>query len=195
MSDDVEASLDQLYTEVWNEYLEFNQPTEIFHYTSAEGLCGILTRKLFFASDLFCLQDPSEFQYGKSVLMGVLQTRSDAVSQSLWADLSEHPLFPHKGKNWSVYSVSFCGTKDLLGQWRGYGGAAGYAVGVRLTAVLKHPQRFTVLRMLYNPEKQQQVFVDSCREPQRFSNVTTKHGAAMSSSHKLGPVWSRAYST
>lgn len=156
--DSVEASLDELYSQVWNDHLETNQPKEIFHYTSAEGLCGIITTRLLFACDVFCMQDPSEFQQGKSVLMDVLKTRSDKVSRSLLAGFSENPLFPHTGKNWSVYSVSFCGTQDLLGQWRAYGGVGGYAIGMPLAALLKHPRRFTVLRMLYDAGKQCQVF-------------------------------------
>jgi hypothetical protein len=158
MIDEVQKTVDELYARVWNQHNEGSQPTDIFHYTSAQGLCGILHEKVFFASDLFCLNDPSEFQYGKSIVMKVLTSRSDPMSRSLLDNFKEDPLFPRQGKEWSAYSVSFCGTKDLLGQWHGYGGPGGYAIGARLSALMEHARhRIGLIRMLYDHEKQVEV--------------------------------------
>jgi len=151
----VEAALDQLFLATWDQYNQRNRPEVVYHYTSAEGLCGILSTKQLFASDLFCLNDPSEFQYGKKVIVDALRTRSDRVSQALVRNFEHEPLFPHVGKNWSLYSISFCGTKDLLGQWRGYGGTGGYAVGIKLSALLKeNGKRFALHRMMYEEQEQ-----------------------------------------
>jgi hypothetical protein len=153
-----EVALDAAYARVWDEHNETDRPTHVYHYTSAEGLCGILTKCNFFASDLFCLNDPLEFQHGKSVVLDVLRAKSDPVSVALVENFESEPLFPHIGKNWSVYSVSFCGTKDLLGQWRGYGGPSGYAIGLSLEKVLSHAShRFAVIKVLYDLGKQHEV--------------------------------------
>jgi hypothetical protein len=155
------TTLESLYAEVWNEHLERNHPEEIFHYTSANGVCGILTKKILFASDLFFLNDATEGRYGKSIIEEVLRTKTGAAAESLLAGFQEEPLFRHSGEEWSIYSVSFCGTKDLLGQWHGYGSPAGYAVGLKLDRLLNDARKnFAIHRMLYDPAKQRQV-IDS----------------------------------
>jgi hypothetical protein len=191
--DTVDAALDQIYAKAWEAHNESNPPEEVFHYTSAEGLCGILNKKLLFASDLFCLNDPSEFQYGRSIIRDVLATKPDVVSKALLRNLSEGPLFPHVGKNWAIYSISFCGTKDLLGQWRGYGGTAGYAIGMKVANLLKDGvARFAVHRMLYDQSKQREV-VDWLVSESTL--VFERHAALQDQDELLNEIGSRLVQT
>ena len=54
--------------------LEFvsKEPTLLFHYTSTEGLVGIVTQKKFFLSDMLAGFDQTEIRYGFGIVRQVL---------------------------------------------------------------------------------------------------------------------------
>jgi len=115
----------------------------IWHYTNAQGLLGILGSRTLWASSADYLNDFSELHFGRTAFIAAL----DRVVKQLGGSTDEHgkPLrgwglwvtAEHMRERFSPESVprlpgafvtSFCSDGDLLSQWRGYSGGAGFSI-------------------------------------------------------------------
>jgi hypothetical protein len=135
----------------------------LYHYTTAEGLQGIITSKSVWASDYRFLSDTAEFNYGLSIFEKIFdrlvkELPSDVVGviKDLEKDNFATPDFP-----FSVLIASFCERDDLLSQWRGYNGAIGYAIGFNVDWLQQNAdaQGFQLVQARYEPEEQQQTII------------------------------------
>jgi hypothetical protein len=135
----------------------------LYHYTTAEGLQGIIKDKSIWASDYRFLSDAAEFNYGLKIFQDIFiqfatELPSDVVEviKDLEKDNFATPDFP-----FSVLIASFCECGDLLSQWRGYNGAIGYAIGFNADWLEQRAkeQDFDLISACYKPEKQQQTIV------------------------------------
>ena len=130
----------------------------VFHYTSAKGLLGILSSGQLWSTAHIATNDESEFRYGQGVLASVLEA-SGAVGQmdarvlaaleklgmnhaEAAASFEDHLVFV-MDHFVTAYVTSFCRARSekdyldgLLSQWRGYGGADGYAIEFSRTKLL-----------------------------------------------------------
>jgi hypothetical protein len=106
-------------------------PDKLYHYTSVEGVAGILRTKAVRATVVHYLNDAQEFRHAFGVARGVM---ADKLTISSNNDLAS--LFAHLSNSLeriehiriAVFSLTEEG--DLLSQWRGYcepGG--GYSLG------------------------------------------------------------------
>ena len=113
----------------------------IWHYTDGAGLLGILNADYphIYATDALYLNDTRE-------LMIALDHQVEIIKRDFLPDdlVGEHDVrriyklaigdsLNHVAPPEGVYISSFCKKGDLLSQWRGYGTAAGYALGVSRT--------------------------------------------------------------
>lgn len=113
-------------------------PDRLFHYTTAEGMLGILSSKEFWATHMSYLNDSSELSYGSTLVAERLANLSklyDALPQwKAFLDLA------HSNRNafdniLEAYAICFCTNGDLLSQWRGYGlSGGGYSISLRPSA-------------------------------------------------------------
>jgi hypothetical protein len=147
----------------------------LYHYTSAEGLCGIISTNTLWASDVFFMNDATEFEYGRRLILSELGSRIGGKN-CIWNTGREfhrlpstNPSFfeevetaylehPHNGK---FYVLSFCDNGNLLSQWRAYGeNGAGYSVGIETKAVRSDTKTIrgdavNLQKVIYEPEEQQ----------------------------------------
>jgi hypothetical protein len=107
---------------------------ELFHYTTGEGLIGILESGELWATQVSCLNDSSEIRYALSMLRGFF---TDKVTDP-GLDLDEKFVCERVVEDLSVdgaltsewFVACFTEEKDDLSQWRAYGrGEGGYAIG------------------------------------------------------------------
>ena len=56
----------------------------LYHYTTAEGLRGIIEDKAIWASDYRFLNDATEFEYGMSLFDKIFVSFRDALGLTLW---------------------------------------------------------------------------------------------------------------
>jgi hypothetical protein len=103
----------------------------LYHYTTGEGLKGVLQTKRIWATHYKYVNDSSEFDYGRVIARETIQrvsveTRHAVVDKML----DELQAFIEAEKEASEHYVArFCGTGDLLSQWRGYANSGiGYAI-------------------------------------------------------------------
>ncbi len=149
----------------------------LYHYTTADGLKGIVTKKQIWATNTDYLNDTSEIAHGKKLTVNALevicvdpnnvlrgsdasvlvetgqqeaQTKTMEVMTKLLTSLKTEKIRDY-------YLVSFCESGNLLSQWRGYGNyGGGYAIGF----TIKEPEAsshksFKLLKVLYDREQQQ----------------------------------------
>jgi DUF2971 family protein len=96
-------------------------PESLFHYTSGEGLLGILRSGVLRGSNYAFMNDRSEFTYGASLLREVVEERSKHPHDDVDQDYYEAILRADTPIVSELYLSCFCTKGDLLSQWRGYG--------------------------------------------------------------------------
>lgn len=111
--------------------------TILYHYTSAEGLKGIIESNELWATSAYYLNDSAEMFYGYNVLKEVLDQWlskashcEDSISLGLAQQLrkSFEDLFEKRLLK-PIYLTCFCEEDNLLSQWRAYGQSGGYSIG------------------------------------------------------------------
>lgn len=155
----------------------------LFHYTTAQGLHGIVKDNCLWATAAAYLNDASEIEYGCNVLEEVLgkwrknngdrSTVSANVVELLQTYFSEPDLKLRRAM--AVYIACFCANDNLLSQWRAYGQAGGYSIGFslfpkglegigtkKLTGLKaeNEPYRATLVKVLYEKQDQFSILED-----------------------------------
>src|ERR1039457_3979 len=141
-------------------------PDLLWHYTSAEGLLGIVSGGNFRATDVFFFNDLSEVHYALGLIENALPEVRSALDPGpatqvldrvigLIGAFRQSPEFPYR-----MHTVCFCEEPDLLSQWRGYGAlGGGFALGFSLKAMLEYIRgtELAVSRVWYDPVDQSQL--------------------------------------
>jgi len=122
-------------------------PNELlFHYTNADGLKGIIENNELWASSAYFLNDPNEITYGYDLLREALEKslrdaeklgEKNSLKITLVTELCRFfgdDLLKKKIIT-PIYLVCFCEEDNLLSQWRAYGQAGGYSIGLRVPTV------------------------------------------------------------
>lgn len=129
----------------------------IYHYTSPEGLIGILQNGELWASSIHHLNDSTEMDYAFQLLKTRLKERNVQL------DEGRDKLFK-AFKNWidsissvNVFIGSFSRRPNLLSQWRAYcppGG--GYSIGFSYEDLHPHLERqgFQLIKCMYSEQDQ-----------------------------------------
>src|SRR5262245_27640205 len=100
-------------------------PPELFHFTDAAGLLGILTNRTIWASFVESLNDVSEMQYGIALARTVLESEPADVDPAFRSTVVRF-LDPAEADSvfrveWRPFVVSFCERVDLAVHWLHYG--------------------------------------------------------------------------
>ena len=129
---------------VLEELKENAPPFELYHYTTQTGLIGIFSSNALWASKIHYLNDSTEFELAlslaKEVLFEKLETMPDD-REKIKCLLDNIPII----QKVNVCVVSLSQKRDLLSQWRAYGGSSGgYSVGFKTSNLISksEEQRF-----------------------------------------------------
>jgi hypothetical protein len=130
-------------------------PNPLYHYTSTDGLLGILASGELWATNVLYLNDSAELADAITVLDSALEDSEswklhDLVRfmlRSMTGHLREMPL--------DYFVVCFCEEGDLLNQWRAYGSrGAGYSVGFDAGALSGVA---AIKKVEYDPTKKKEI--------------------------------------
>lgn len=92
---------------------------QLYHYTTADGLKGIINNRCIWFTHTSILNDPSELKYGKELISKELRKaiakQSDGNLKNLLEDMSNYieifdPIF------YQTYVACFCKSENLLSQ-------------------------------------------------------------------------------
>jgi Protein of unknown function (DUF2971) len=104
----------------------------LYHYTSMQGMLGIISKEEMWFTNIFHLNDPSELGYGIKICLQILSENAEnAFSyKQRFRDWMKHLLVKAGGEIFSFYVASFSAHKNDLGQWRAYADdGRGVAIG------------------------------------------------------------------
>jgi hypothetical protein len=113
-------------------------PQTLYHYTSAQGLEGIMGTRELWATHVRYLNDLTEYRLAFEFATGLIETDADLKQK--------YPKIPHllgliksKIQEQDVYVASFSNDGgDRLSQWRGYGSTGGaFSIGFGAATLLK----------------------------------------------------------
>lgn len=143
--------------------LRKSAPDVLFHYTTPQGLVGILGSHRLWATNFRFLNDKSEVIYGVAVFQKVVNERIANTDDPICVEMLSRLLRTANAFEGmlDLYVACFCERDDLLHQWRFYAGAGGgYALGFETKLIgLRwgelHPNQDLILtKVIYDPELQ-----------------------------------------
>lgn len=137
-------------------------PPELFHYTSQEGLKGILETGEIWASKVGFMNDAVEFQLALNMARDILLEHVKREDNRDKCETLLEDIEDVRSVNVFVFSLSEEG--DLLSQWRGYCPAGGgYSIGfssVALRSVVEGSLSFQLGKCIYNELAQRETVDD-----------------------------------
>jgi len=123
-------------------------PAILYHYTSAEGLLGILSTNCIWGTQIQFLNDSTELSFGVATVNSILK-KIDVPDEimSKWEGRPDNPF---------CFVASFCEEGDLLSQWRGYtSDATGYSLGFRTESLSK----LSLRPVVYDAQQQEKLVI------------------------------------
>ncbi|UAJ79186.1 DUF2971 domain-containing protein [Leifsonia sp. ZF2019] len=103
-------------------------PGRVWHYTSSEGLLGIVKGGCLWASAPMSMNDVGEFEYGVDIIQRVWESIRPEVLAPMHEKIDESLEGLTEVVTRWIYVLSASADQDSLPQWRGYAGLQGYAL-------------------------------------------------------------------
>jgi hypothetical protein len=129
---------------------------DLYHYTTPDGLIGMLRSRSIWASETRSATDTSEIGYGERLIRETLEMEAANVPEDLRRWLSAFTLVVDEvARHQRIFVASFCEKGDLLEQWRAYA-VSGYCIRFR-GAVLEELPNWLLSRVTYDPERQRAI--------------------------------------
>ncbi len=116
----------------------------LYHYTTTDGLKGIIEKNELWATSAYFLNDSTEIIYGCRIVKEALDewmTRESHPANSMSLGLAQQlkQVFGENLLNMRqvqpIFLCCLCEDDNVLSQWRAYGRSGGYSIGFRLPAV------------------------------------------------------------
>lgn len=104
----------------------------IFHYTGTEVLEALLSSGTFWATNLYYLNDASEYKTGIECLRKAMNTKTNHVNEDTKEFILKciNEIGELDGYTWpGVFSISFSLKEDVLNQWITYAKEGGVCIG------------------------------------------------------------------
>jgi hypothetical protein len=92
----IRTQLLQHQVELWRPY-DSEDPGEIYHYTSTQGLLGIIESHAIRASDITCFNDTSEGRYALSVAQPIVRAKSNVIHPQIVEDFCKFRVLSGHG--------------------------------------------------------------------------------------------------
>ena len=161
---EAKSELERFYVDLWSPH-ESETPEHLYHYTSIEGVVGILQKRCFFATDVLASPDRSEIRHGFQLAAEVL---GSLPSHLLYTELLKSFEKSHGmlglGTDSFLHAVCFCHRKDSLTQWRGYSSSGGFAIEISCPELLRESEsgtKFAIGRILYPHDRQRKILEET----------------------------------
>lgn len=159
----------------------------LYHYTTQEGLLGIVNSRALWATSIHYLNDSTEFNYTFNLLKHQLESkirastkRSPALYRRVLSSLG------HLKQNVTVYVGSFTEDGDSLSQWRAYTqNGIGFSLGFKDTYLssLALGQGYQLRKCVYDEKEQSKIISRLIEKSESMSDSGTAasfiYGAVM----------------
>lgn len=156
--------------------------TDFYHYTSLQGLIGIVENNEIWLSDHRFLNDKLEYEYGKQVALSVIaEIAIKEKNTEFRVFLDELLSSIQKPSDFGIYIGAMSRSPDKLDQWKGYGNSS-ESICIKFAGDFElwntgnsHPTHIRQQRVIYNEAEQKhlisaiiQIFNDHFDEFRQF---------------------------
>lgn len=126
------AELNEALKVLLNKHDEVQTPKEtLFHYTSFLGLKGILESRCIWLTDYKYLNDSSEIEHGKYLILQCIDKHLNKVNPKLNNFLKVF-ISDIVARGYKTFIISYCSSGDYLPAWRYYSdNGAGFSIGFK----------------------------------------------------------------
>jgi hypothetical protein len=145
-------------------WISGTEAERIYHYTTANGLKGIIESKRLWATDVWFMNDTAEATYGLYAIERFLNTRENTTQDSENAVRQEAADIIRSWREqdpYRNYIACLSENGDQLSQWRAYGSAIGFSIGFDRGALerlfyppVPVPGKLTVRKVVYDTAEQ-----------------------------------------
>ena len=176
---DLDEFADDLLSQFWKSHRS-DAPSTVYHYTSAEGLFGILESNSIWATDCRFLNDASESQVGVAKAKEICRTRRFSQTSAYLEEFYRQVLtvlgVESPEPNF-VFSLSE--REDDLTQWRTYANdGLGFTVGFSSANLLENSQdnnaEFEFSKVYYLSRGQEKAVKDAFDEFEKFIKINKR---------------------
>jgi hypothetical protein len=156
----------------------------LWHYTTPEGLTGIIESNSLWATDVFYLNDSKEFMHGINIARELIKQKLSSLDGAKKSRLERFDKdLSHIGPDHKrpVYICSFSKTKDELSQWRAYCRGGGFSIGFPHQGLVDaiQGQHFDPMECVYDNDTQKNIIdhlidlqvMPYIENPQQFSKI------------------------
>ena len=148
--------------------LATSPPETLFHYTTQEGLLGIIKSKELWATKIHFLNDSKEYALALELAQSQLEGYLKKAVSTLEKDVFETSLEElEKIVSINICVFSFSEQGDVLSQWRGYAGSGtGYSIGFysKTLKELAKKNGFVLAPCIYDKSRQMALIDDVIKE-------------------------------
>ncbi len=155
----------------WKEKHAEEEDLLLYHYTTPDGLKGILESRSLRCGHAFYFNDPNEINYGTGLILEVLDTIRASESrpeiQEFLDKLKLQVGVTFKTYGFNPFMACFCKSDKLLSQWKSYAtGGMGYCIGFKFSDVtrlakdledLSTARQPVLRRVIYQEEEQREL--------------------------------------
>ena len=142
----------------------------LYHYTTVEGLLGIINTNVIFATSYPFLNDSSEIVYGRRIFKNIINEKLDKNCDMKTKLLYNECLRLIDQNNFRIYITCFCEKGNLLSQWRGYAkNGLGFSLGLSAKSLLS-----TYREAPYNLIKIKKVEYNVCKQKKIINKLLDK---------------------
>jgi len=143
------------------------QNQKLYHYTSPEGLIGIISDNCIRATDIFYVNDSEEFMRGVNIAKEMIEQLYDSKEgdekkrlERFRKDLSY--ISPSQN-HIPIYISSFSTEGDQLSQWRAYCHGGGFAIGFAKSGLEKMSggQNCELKECIYDPSHHEKIIKET----------------------------------
>ena len=185
----------------WLPLHSYKDDLVLYHYTSLDGLIGILQTKSLWCTDTSSLNDPMELKYGKKLVCDKLKEKINANENNNIKKILNDLINHVEGFDTILYRVfiaCFCDDDNLLSQWRAYAEkGVGYNIGFNFTTDTKFSHNpeyisedsYIILRkIIYDTNLQNEIITKSIDKIIEVAEMVEKYWTKQSSG--LPVAWS-----
>lgn len=135
----------------------------LYHYTTGQGLSGILEKSELHCSHVNFMNDPSEESYFVNVIKSVIDASETA--KKIYTGLFAQSYIDSASSPYGKFIASFSKNKDSLSMWNYYAQGNGYNLGVDIDKIIESNENNTdisikKLELLYDRKLQEQKILD-----------------------------------
>jgi hypothetical protein len=159
------------FSPAFAKHLQQPPPEFLYHYTSQDGLLGIIQSRALWATNISYTNDATEFELSLGLLkdrlfneMGIGLAAADTARSTRHNHIKSRAEMLWKRVNMitgpNICITCFCKKDDLLSQWRGYsGGGYAYSLGFKTSELQKIASRagFLLGKCIYDTDLQTQI--------------------------------------